>query len=130
MPNTMHRRLYHYLTSYLTFWTSCNNFSYDDRLISYSQYLLVNNLYEFIFHTKLHTNTHTHTENLLDSDQNDEIQANAAELLANVSRYNGEFTAQYFDDAVMDSLVLMCASPNTQVRRHAPLVLGLKTILL
>ena len=105
-------------------------------MLLFSEYLITNVLYKLISHSLTHTYTHTqihihtHTENLLDSDQNDEIQANAAELLANVSRYNGEFTAQYFDDAVMDSLVLMCASPNTQVRRHAPLVLGLKTILL
>jgi hypothetical protein len=33
-------------------------------------------------------------ENLLDSDQNDEVQANAAELLANVSRYNGDLTGK------------------------------------
>ena len=66
----------------------------------------------------------TYSENLLDSDQNDEVQANAAELLANVSRFNGELTAQYFDAPVLDSLMLMCAARNKQVRRHAPLVLG------
>ena len=65
------------------------------------------------------------SENLFDSDQNDEIQSNAAELLANVSRYDGEFTAKYFDIPVMDSLVFMCASKNNQVRRHVPLVLGM-----
>ena len=63
-------------------------------------------------------------ENLFDSDQNDEIQSNAAEVLANVSRYNGEHAAKYFDIPVMDSLVFMCASENKQVRRHVPLVLG------
>jgi hypothetical protein len=26
------------------------------------------------------------------------VQANAAELLANISRFNGDFTAKYFDD--------------------------------
>ena len=43
----------------------------------------------------------TYSENLLDSDQNDEVQANSAELLANVSRFNGELTAQYFDAPVL-----------------------------
>jgi hypothetical protein len=67
-----------------------------------------------------------YTENLLDSDQNEEIQANAAEMLANVSRYHiddDQFIDQ-FDDEVLDSLVFMSASQNIQVKRHVPLVIG------
>jgi len=62
----------------------------------------------------------TYSENLLDSDQNDEVQANAAEMLANVSRFNGEQTATYFDPAALDSIVLMCAAKNKQVRLPSP----------
>ena len=68
--------------------------------------------------------TQAYSENLLDLDQNDEIQANAAEMLANVSRVNGEFTCKYFDARVVDAVILMCAALNKQVKRHAPLVLG------
>lgn len=68
--------------------------------------------------------TRAYTENLLDIDQNDEVQANAVEMLANVSRYNMESTNQYFDGAVVDALIVMCASSNKQVKLHAPLVLG------
>ena len=68
--------------------------------------------------------TQAYSENLLDLDQNDEIQANAAEMLANVSRVNGEFTTKYFDARVIDAIILMCAATNKQVKRHAPLVLG------
>jgi hypothetical protein len=66
----------------------------------------------------------TYSENLLDIDQNDEVQANACEMLANISRYNSELTTVYFNGGVIDSIVLMCASENIQVKRHAPLVLG------
>ena len=68
--------------------------------------------------------THAYSQNLLDLDQNDEVQANAAEVLANISRYGTEATLPYFDAAVIDALVLMCASSNKQLRRHVPLVLG------
>jgi hypothetical protein len=68
--------------------------------------------------------TQAYSQNLLDLDQNDEVQANAAEMLANVSRVNGEFTGQYFDRGVIDAVILMCAATNKQVKRHAPLVLG------
>lgn len=64
------------------------------------------------------------TENLLDLDQNDAIQANAAEVLTNVSRYNCELTIKQFSGAVIDALIIACTSKNAQVKRHAPLVLG------
>lgn len=64
------------------------------------------------------------SENLLDLDQNDEVQANAVEMLANTSRYCSDETNKYFDKSVIDALVVMCASKNKQVKRHAPLVLG------
>ena len=63
-------------------------------------------------------------KNLLDLDQNDEVQANAMEMLANVSRVNGEFTAKFFNPEVINAIVLMCAAVNIQVKRHAPLVMG------
>lgn len=65
-----------------------------------------------------------HSENLLDVDQNDEVQANSAEILANVSRYSTEKSVEYFSGDVIDSLVFMSASKNVQVKRHAPLVIG------
>jgi hypothetical protein len=68
--------------------------------------------------------TQPFTENLLDADQNDEIQANAAEMLANISRYNFSKIHTYFNEPVVDALIFMSASKNLQVRRHAPLVLG------
>jgi hypothetical protein len=68
--------------------------------------------------------TTPYTENLLDLDQNDEVQANAAEMLANVSRFNFSKINEYFDGPVIDALVFMSAAKNLQVRRHAPLVLG------
>lgn len=67
---------------------------------------------------------HCHTENALDLDQNDEIQANAAEILANTSRYYSLESIQYFDNEIIDSLILMCGSRNIQVKRHIPLVIG------
>lgn len=67
---------------------------------------------------------HAYSENLLDMDQNDEVQANAMEMLANVSRVNGEFTTKFFDSKVINAIILMCAAINVQVKRHAPLVLG------
>lgn len=72
----------------------------------------------------VHLLTTAFSENLLDIDQNDEVQANAAEMLANVSRYDCAETTSKFNGKVIDTLVLMCASKNKQVRRHAPLVLG------
>ncbi len=72
----------------------------------------------------VHLLTTSLTENLLDLDQNDEIQANAAEMLANVSRFDCPMTVTMFNGKVIDTLVMMCASKNRQVRRHAPLVLG------
>lgn len=68
--------------------------------------------------------TQAYSENLLDMDQNDEVQANAAEMLANVSRYSFEGSSRYFQGKVVDALILMCASKNVHVRRHAPLVMG------
>lgn len=65
-----------------------------------------------------------YTENLLDLDQNDEIQANAAEMLTNVTRYGGKGTTKVFNSALIDTLVVMCASDNKQVRRNVPLVIG------
>jgi len=67
---------------------------------------------------------HAYSENLLDMDQNDEVQANAMEMLANISRVNGEFTTKFFDSKTINAIVLMCAAVNMQVKRHAPLVLG------
>lgn len=68
--------------------------------------------------------TQAYSENLLDLNQNDELQANAAEILANISRFNCELTIQQFNPHVINSLIYMCASANKQVKRHAPLVLG------
>jgi hypothetical protein len=68
--------------------------------------------------------TQAYSENLLDLDQNDEVQANAAEMLANVSRFSVDATTPYFGGPVIDALVMMCASQNKQLRRHIPLVMG------
>ncbi|KAJ1433290.1 hypothetical protein B484DRAFT_478420 [Ochromonadaceae sp. CCMP2298] len=68
--------------------------------------------------------THSYSENLLDLDQNDEVQTNAAEMLANVSRFSIDTTVGHFQGRVIDALVIMCASSNKQLRRHVPLVLG------
>ncbi|KAJ1435312.1 armadillo-type protein [Ochromonadaceae sp. CCMP2298] len=68
--------------------------------------------------------TSAHSENLLDLDQNDEVQANASEMLANVSRFSIDTTVGLFRGRVIDALVIMCASSNKQLRRHVPLVLG------
>lgn len=68
--------------------------------------------------------TQSYSENLLDLNQNDELQANASEILANISRFNCELTIQQFNPHVINSLIYMCASSNKQVKRHAPLVLG------
>lgn len=68
--------------------------------------------------------TQSFSENLLDLDQNDEVQANAAEVLANISRFYSETTLPAFTPEVVESLVFLCASRNRQVRRHAPLVVG------
>jgi HEAT repeat protein len=68
--------------------------------------------------------TQAYSENLLDLDQNDEVQANAAEMLANVSRFSVDSTVPYFSGKIIDALVVMCASQNKQLRRHIPLVMG------
>ena len=68
--------------------------------------------------------TVTCSENLLDFDQNDEIQANAAEILTNASRYNCNYTVSQFHPDVIDALIVACDSTNLQVKRHVPLVLG------
>lgn len=68
--------------------------------------------------------TQSYSENLLDLNQTDELQANAAEILANISRFNCEQTVLRFNPHVINSLIYMCASQNKQVKRHAPLVLG------
>lgn len=64
------------------------------------------------------------SENVLDLDQNDEVQANAAELLSNISRFSTADTVKYFPIAVIDALVMMCASSHKQLRRQVPLVMG------
>jgi hypothetical protein len=81
----------------------------------------------------------SYSENLLDIDQNDEVHANAAETLANVSRFNNKSSISYFlsntivssnnsnnngNNSVIDALVLMCASNNKQLKRHVCLVIG------
>lgn len=68
--------------------------------------------------------THSYSENLLDLDQNDEVQANAAETLANISKFSLESTAKYFKGKVIDALVVLCASNNIMVKKHIPLVIG------
>jgi hypothetical protein len=68
--------------------------------------------------------TRAYAENLFDLDQNDEVQANAVEILANVSRFNCEMTVDAFNNEVVDGIIVMCASDNKQVKRHAPLVIG------
>ncbi|CAM9825753.1 unnamed protein product, partial [Laminaria digitata] len=62
--------------------------------------------------------------NLLDSDQAEEIQANAAEALVNATRNHGEDAASRIHSLGISPLVLMCGSDNIQVKRHAALVLG------
>lgn len=64
------------------------------------------------------------SENLLDADQNDEVHANSAEILANISRYVTQDSIPYFTSPVLDALIIMCASANSQLRRHVSLVLG------
>ncbi|RYH29216.1 hypothetical protein EON65_09300 [archaeon] len=64
------------------------------------------------------------TENLLDSDQSDEVQANISELLTNVSRYNTDATISYFTEDIIQSLILLCACNNIQCKRYVPLILG------
>lgn len=66
----------------------------------------------------------SYSENLLNLDQNDEVHANACEMLANVSRFNTADTSSFFDGPVIDALIVMCASENKMVKRHVPLVLG------
>lgn len=68
--------------------------------------------------------TSAYSENLLDFDQNDEVQANAAEMLANVSRFSTQDSVRHFDGHCIDALVVMCASNNKQLKRNVSLVLG------
>jgi hypothetical protein len=63
-------------------------------------------------------------ENFLNTDQFDEIQANAAEILANISRFDCELTVRHFNVSVIDVLILSCASSNKMVKKHSPLILG------
>jgi hypothetical protein len=65
-----------------------------------------------------------YSENLLDLDQNDEVQANAVEILTNISRYNCEQLSSSFDGDTITSLALLCASPNMQVKRQVALIYG------
>jgi predicted nucleic acid-binding Zn-ribbon protein len=93
---------------------------------------------------------YSYSENLLDLDQNDEVHANAAETLANISRFNTKESIKYFlanaiqannnqkqlpsttaltsavapSSSVIDALVIMAASSNKQLRRHISLVIG------
>ncbi|CAM9320335.1 unnamed protein product, partial [Hapterophycus canaliculatus] len=62
--------------------------------------------------------------NLLDSDQVEEIQANATEALVNATRNHGEEVATRIHALGISPLVLMCGSDNVQVQRHAALVIG------
>jgi hypothetical protein len=63
-------------------------------------------------------------ENFLNTDQFDEIQANASEILANISRFDCELTIRHFNVSVIDVLILSCASSNKMVKKHSPLILG------
>mmetsp|Transcript_106476 Transcript_106476/g.308655 ORF Transcript_106476/g.308655 Transcript_106476/m.308655 type:complete len:559 (-) Transcript_106476:58-1734(-) len=62
--------------------------------------------------------------NLLDVDHISEIQANAAEALANLTSNFGDESAARIHTLGIAPLVLMCGSGNIQVKRNAPLVLG------
>ncbi|CAM9414363.1 unnamed protein product [Discosporangium mesarthrocarpum] len=62
--------------------------------------------------------------NLLDSDQVEEIHANAAEALANATRNYGKACAARIHALGVDNLILLCGSDNLQVRRHAALIIG------
>lgn len=68
--------------------------------------------------------TNAGSENFMDTDQNDEVQSNASEILANISRYDCELTVKHFNGAVIDVLNVAVASVNKMVRKHTPLVLG------
>eukprot|EP00520_Triparma_pacifica_P008736 CAMPEP_0118651064 /NCGR_PEP_ID=MMETSP0785-20121206/10589_1 /TAXON_ID=91992 /ORGANISM="Bolidomonas pacifica, Strain CCMP 1866" /LENGTH=2593 /DNA_ID=CAMNT_0006543497 /DNA_START=44 /DNA_END=7822 /DNA_ORIENTATION=+ len=71
-----------------------------------------------------HLITSNQIVNLLDFDQISEIQANAAECLANVTRNYGKANAARIHDLGLAPIILMCGSHNLQVQRHAALVLG------
>ncbi|CAM9262946.1 unnamed protein product, partial [Ectocarpus fasciculatus] len=62
--------------------------------------------------------------NLLDFDQAEEIQANAAEALVNATRNHGDEVTVRIHSLGISPLVLMCGSHNLQVQRHAALVIG------
>jgi len=68
--------------------------------------------------------TSVRSENFMDTDQNDEVQSNASEILANISRFDCDLTIQHFNGNVIDVLILACASVNSMVRKHCPLILG------
>jgi len=71
-----------------------------------------------------HLITSNQIVNLLDFDQISEIQANAAECLANVTRNYGRANAARIHELGITPLVLMCGSKNLQVQRHSALVIG------
>ena len=71
-----------------------------------------------------HLITSNQIVNLLDFDQISEIQANAAECLANITRNYGKANAARIHDLGLAPIILMCGSHNLQVQRHAALVLG------
>jgi hypothetical protein len=54
----------------------------------------------------------------------EDVQANAAEALANLTRSDNGETAERINRRGVAPLVQMCASKNSMVRMHAPLVLG------
>lgn len=64
------------------------------------------------------------SENLLDLDQNNEVQANAIETLTNISRYNCDMLAAKFDSETISCIALLCASNNMLLKRQAALILG------
>jgi len=65
------------------------------------------------------------TANLLDADQMEEIEANAAEALTNVTKlFQAKGLLEIIHNMGVQPFVLMCGSKNTQVLRHSPLVIG------
>ena len=65
-----------------------------------------------------------HSENLLDLDQNDEVLANAVEILTNVARYDCDLLADAFDERTLTSLCLLAAAANVPLKRQVALILG------
>lgn len=68
--------------------------------------------------------TSVRSENFMDTDQNDEVQSNACEILANISRFDCALTVEHFNGRIIDVLILAVASVNPMVRKHCPLILG------